>query len=201
MLLLGRKICLSLSLAFPFVFHGQTTSTASPLRDLVVPHQAATKVFDSVDFSGRGKAIRRKFTYQLQSVKPHQKGVLATFARSDGDEPEYFYITDNEVFDQTIGYKLLRNPIQKGDEWTEVDPRNASEIARVKVVEAHGSVIVNKKKYDNCVSLLITLRAQNRTELRVFSPGVGLIQFKAFEGLEGYISNNVKCTESLRAMK
>ena len=182
-------------------FSASVARAEIPLKDLVVPKKATIKIFDSVCFGDDGKKIQSRLTYKVQSIVPYQNGLLATFSRSDGDEPEYLYISDEEVFDQTVGYVLLKKTMQKGDEWIEVDKRSGTEIAKIKVIEIGNSVVINKKRYKNCVSLLITIQTQNRTELHIFAPGVGLIQFKSFDGLEGYLMNRVKCTESLKTLK
>lgn len=171
---------------------------SSRLRDYLQPSSSKVRVFEtSCPGSGKGRkpqAIKVRF----QADVPHKDGRLVTLSRSDSEEPDYYYVCSDKVVDQNAGYTMLKSPIQKNDEWQDIDPKSNNEIARVKVVDAGASLMVGKKRYVDCVVLLIDLKRFERIEVKTFARGVGLIDVKLYANMDDYKNGKVMCEEKLK---
>lgn len=188
-------LCVGLILAVSSMLVAQDGSL---LRDYLQSSSSMVRVFET-NCPGSGKGRKPKIIkIRFQADVPHKGGRLVTLSRSDSDEPEYYYVCSDKVMDQSAGYTLLKSPIQKNDEWQDVDPKSNREIARVKVVDVGATMMVGKKRHADCVVLLVELKRFERIEVKTFARGVGLVDVKLYASMDDYKNGKILCEEKLK---
>ena len=127
-------------------------------------------------------AIGNRWTYEVALLGSKEERTVEILKRSEGG-----FVVDNqgqELMADAFGVRdqkryLLQEPIQVGTSWTNVV--SVSSIERYKIVEAGKRCEVPAGKFEDCVTVESTNKADAKRTLvneMTFAPGVGIVAIK-----------------------
>jgi hypothetical protein len=132
----------------------------------------------------QGKKFPERLKIECQNIETSNGNAEIMFGRTDLDEPVYLNVMKNEIIDYSAGGSIIKANCKVGDSWENYRKDRDRVISQVEVTGWGETRIIRKKKYIDCISMIIRDLRTHTIEKRTYAYGIGLIEEIDYEDMK-----------------